>query len=174
MNTATHLGREQTVTVGGKVYQLGRWDRSVWWDFLEWARSQLPDPLDGATKVIERLAEQQAAIEAQLANTKLDKDERSRLSKKANLLAQLCDRTLSAALDKRSTYLSVNSPEVQSLVKSMEGACYLFMLLLRKGSMTDATEDDALDLLKGCDPDTLARIFQTAMGEPPPADAKNG
>lgn len=171
MNTATHLGREQVVQGSTRTYRLGRWDRSVWWEFLEWARTKLPDPLDGASKMIDTITEQQADLEARMA--KAGKDDKAFYQRRIELLSKSADRVLSAALDKRAKYLSINSPEVQSLMSSLEGATYIVMLLMRKGDSPDATEEDAWGLVQDCSPEELGKILTAAAGEVPPADPKN-
>src|SRR5262245_25399342 len=41
-----HLGREQTVNALGRQWRLTRFDRSVWADWLDWARPLIPHPLE--------------------------------------------------------------------------------------------------------------------------------
>lgn len=52
--SADHVGREQTITVDGKAYRLGRLRRKEWREFHEWGRSLLPNVLEVLAGSIEK------------------------------------------------------------------------------------------------------------------------
>lgn len=52
--SASHVGREQTITVNGKAYRLGRLRRKEWREFHEWALSCLPNVLEILAGQIEK------------------------------------------------------------------------------------------------------------------------
>lgn len=52
--SASHVGREQTITVCGKVYRLGRLQRKEWREFHEWAVQLLPNVLETLAQSIEK------------------------------------------------------------------------------------------------------------------------
>jgi hypothetical protein len=99
---AAHIGRESEIHALGTTWRIGRWDRGIWRKFLDWARTQLPDPVEEALKVVDRLPE-----------------------KVANALVQ-------KALEEKTAFLSIGSPKVTALLQSMEGGIYLLYLLLQK------------------------------------------
>jgi len=99
---AAHIGRETEIRALGSTWRLGRWDRGVWRRFLDWAKTQLPDPLEEALKVVDRLKEPAAS----------------------NLVQR--------ALAEKTTFLSIGSPRVAELLQSLEGGVYLLYLLLQK------------------------------------------
>ncbi len=51
---AEHVGREQTITVNGKAYRLGRLRRKEWREFHEWAKELLPNVLEVLATQIEK------------------------------------------------------------------------------------------------------------------------
>lgn len=70
------------------------------------------------------------------------------------------------ALDKASSYLGFQSPELSSLMKSVPGSSYLFFLLL-KPNHPDMTEDLAYEILMAVGPSEVERIFTTVQGAAP-------
>lgn len=99
---AAHIGRETEIHALGSTWKIGRWDRGVWRRFLDWARTQLPDPVEEALKVVDRLPERLAAVVVQ------------------------------KALEEKTAFLSIGSTKVTALLQSMEGGIYLLYLLLQK------------------------------------------
>lgn len=170
-NTAEHLGREQTVQVGSRSWTITRWDRSVWWDFLGWARTQIPDPLDAAEKVIAKLLERKADCLHRARAADLD-GESARLHALADQFQAQADSVFQGAMDKRANFLSVNSPEVGSLLRSLEGSVKLLHLLIVQ-HQPKATLDDAYELAAALGQD-LEQVIAVAAGKMPPADPKNG
>lgn len=52
--SASHVGSEQTITVGGTSYRLGRLRRKEWRAFHDWAVDLLPDILGKLAETIEK------------------------------------------------------------------------------------------------------------------------
>lgn len=52
--SAEHVGREQTITVNGKAYRLGRLRRKEWREFHEWGKQLLPNVLEVLAEQIEK------------------------------------------------------------------------------------------------------------------------
>lgn len=176
-NVASHLGREQEVEALGRTWKLARWDRGVWWRILEWARGKVPDPLEAATPILERMAARQS---------KLTVDARSKppaesvpLLEEATIMERRAEQLLRMSLDKRMVYLSVNAPEIQALMDSLEGSTRVLWELL-KVAQPDVTDDDAYGILQtltgsatAADPEPLRRILDTALGRQPAPAAGN-
>jgi len=98
---AEHVGREQTVKALGKEWKLARWTRAVWRELLEWARPQVPDPIDVAERLMKRLPPEQHA------------------------------GVLAAALQMGCEPVHIGTPAVLALVNGMEGTAKLVSLLLK-------------------------------------------
>lgn len=176
-NVAAHLGREQEVTALGRTWKLARWDRGVWWRVLEWARGQVPDPLDAATAVIERMAGRQSRLQVEAKGK--PPAESVPLLEEATILERRAEQLLRIALDKRMVYLSVNAPEIQALMDSLEGSTRVLWELL-KPAHGEVTDDDAYGILQhltasgtAADPEPLRRVLDTALGRQPAPTAGN-
>lgn len=98
----THIGKEQTVQALGQTWRLQRWSRAVWGEFLAWARTQLPDPLEVARRAMELWGKEHHQAIGQ------------------------------DALDRANSAISIGSKAVNELLESPEGACYLLFLLVKK------------------------------------------
>lgn len=131
---ATHVGREQTIEVDGRVWRVSRWTRAVWNEYLTWARGVLPDPVEVALKHLDHVPEKLQAAWVRMA------------------------------LDKKTCYLSVSSPEVQSLLASLEGTVHLLWLLL-KPYQPEVTLDDAFEVAMRIGEQELDKILTRAAGE---------
>ena len=156
---AAHIGREQIIDAAGRQWKFGRWDRSVWFEFLAWARTQLPNPLDKIRPVIEQLTSRQAALLAQ--NTEAT-------TKEAELLAQHLDGIVRLAINESMSYLSVGSAPVADVVRSLEGTIKILWLLLRK-HQPNVTEDDAFDIFDEVGLQNVQNLMNVASGEMPTA-----
>jgi len=128
------LGREQEIDVLGRRWKVGRWTMGVWRELLEWARPQIPNPLD--------------AIAKHLNSFSLDAQKYA----------------VDQALDASRSFLSIGSPEIQSVLNSLEGGVRLLWLLL-KTHQQNATEDDAYQVAMALGRDRLAAILAAAMGK---------
>lgn len=176
-NAAHHLGREQTVEALGKTWTLGRWTRAVWWRVLEWARGQVPDPLDAVEATLERMATRQAKLLTEANAKETSPADGPRLREEAMVLERRGEQLLRAALDKRMVYLSVTSPEVQALTDSFEGSLKVIGELLREhhpkeaeGGEVDYAVLQAVTAKEG----GLKALFDTALGRAPAAPQGNG
>lgn len=109
-----HIGREQTVEIGGKTYKLSRLTRKMWKAFLAFARDLLPDPLEVVKKALDGFS------------------------------VEIQEKLVKEALDKATLYLDLFSPQVGSVLSSIEGQSYLFYLLIRDNH--DVTEEEATNL----------------------------
>lgn len=145
-----HIGREQVLEIAGRKWKLSRWERRIWWELLQWARPQIPDPVETIAKHLDKLPDK-------LASYAVDK-----------------------ALAASRTFLSVNSPEVDSLLESLEGMVKVLHLLLLE-HQPSITEDEAYCLamhVAKTDPvgkdgkkkaNRLQEIFAIALGKGPPS-----
>ena len=102
MDFMAHLGRETEVQALGRIWKLARFDRTIWRQWMDWAKTQLPDPVEEALKIIDRLPEKVAG------------------------------EVVRKALDEKTSHLGLGSPKVNGLLGSVEGSAYLTYLLLRK------------------------------------------
>lgn len=131
---ATHVGREQTIEACGRVWRVSRWTRAVWAEWLAWARSVLPDPVEVALKHLDTIP------------------------------PDLRDSWVRMALDRKLTFLSLGSPEVRTLLTSLEGTVRVLWILLKK-YQPDATEDDAFDVAMELGQAELDALVKRVSGE---------
>jgi hypothetical protein len=113
------IGREVTITVGEVKYTLSRFDRSILARFMHWANTKLPNPLD--------------VIKDRIKDFPPD-------------LQKVMVRE---AMDKATCLRSFESPEIQSLIQTVEGAAYLFYLLFQKHH-PEVTEAHAEQIYQHC------------------------
>lgn len=148
-------GKECEVQALGQTWRFGRWTLGVLDEWTDWARGQLPNPIDEAVKVIERM--------------ELDEQERKITNQRLLLTRnKIKDELVNAAMRRASSYLAFNSPEVQSLMNSPRGAARLVKLLL-KTNHPDVSEEQALDLVMALGED-LQRIMLVTAGKSPPGE----
>lgn len=145
-NTPSHVGREQTITALGREWTLARWDRRVWADFLEWAKTVLPNP-----------AAEAAAFLALLPPT----DEVTRRA------------VVAEALKCKMDYLSVASPRVVDLIGTIEGTTKLVALLLQK-YQAGTTDETAFEIIMAAGKDRMQGVLQDCAGVLPKKDEPPG
>lgn len=137
-----HVGREQIVEALGQTWTLSRWDRSVWAAFLEWAKTQLPDPAKEAAEFLKLL------------------EPNDEISRRA---------VVSQALRDRTDYLSVTSPRVAMLLDSVEGTTYLVYLLL-KPKHPEVTADLAYEVVVTVGKEAMSELLKKCSGVIPKKD----
>ncbi len=164
---ATFRGRETTFEALGRMWRVSRMDVDVMDDFCAWAGTVLPDPLDKAADQVERLASREYAV----TNDKtLTEEERQR---QLFFLRQHQDRLTRIAMERASSYLALNSPEVVSVRRHPRGGAQLLHLLLRK-HQPDVTIDECLRIMLEIDAEEFIRVMSVAMGKAPPAPPDTG
>jgi hypothetical protein len=99
---AAHIGRETEIKALGQTWKLARLDRGIWRKWIDWAKTQLPDPVEEALKVVDRLKPEVASAVVQ------------------------------KALEEKTSFLSLESPKVAALMRAPEGMMQLLYLLLKK------------------------------------------
>lgn len=190
MDNVSHIGREVEANALGRAWRFARWDRGVWVAFADWAKGKLPDPIEAMAKSIDQVAaadmlalrrlleadqKAKARYEADLAKCTGDQ-ERAALPRPvtvADKYTSIADMLAQRALDKASSCVSFNSPEMQSLMTNPVGSGYIVWLLLRK-HQPDVTEDTAFDVgMELAQRGELPEIFNTTQGKVPPRP-KNG
>lgn len=129
---APWIGREQTIEALGRTWRLGRWTRSTWKELRDWALPLVPDPIEAVSRHLARMPKAAQEYAVKLA------------------------------LEAHQTFLAVGSPELQSILNSMEGSVRGMWLLLREHQPA-ATEDDAYALVMTLK-DRVPGIFAVAMG----------
>ena len=147
-------GRECEAEALGQRWRFGRWTLRVLDDWTEWARTQLPNPIDEAAAAIERM----------------EADEEKRKITDPKLLARrnkIKDELVTAAIRQASSYLAFSAPEVQSLLNSPRGGAHLVRELL-KGNHPDITEEKAFDLAQAMGMEEMERVMLTTSGKAPP------
>jgi hypothetical protein len=108
---AAHIGRETEIQALGRTWQLARLDRGIWRKWIDWAKTQLPDPVEEALKVVDRLKPEVASAIVQ------------------------------KALEEKTSFLSLGSPKVNALMRAPEGIVQLFFLLLQKNHKDATEDD---------------------------------
>lgn len=164
-NVAPHVGRETTLDSLGQTWTLSVWTLRVWDDFLTWARTVLPDPLDEAEKSCLRLARQERPVRARLAAAA--GPEREALEADLNDLMVLQTRIVELGTQASRRYLSVDSPEVQSLLSSPRGTARLLRLLLA-AHHPGIDDDGAFAVQQGADAAQLREALVVVAGKTPP------
>ena len=162
---ATYRGREAEFESLGQTWRASRFDMDVMDDFAQWAQGRLPDPIQVAEKQVERLAAEEYRLRQEKCG---DEDAR-----KARLhhLQQQQERLTRMAMEKGTSYLAWDSPEMVAIRQSPRGAAQLMYLLLRTNH-EGVTPQLALNILVGAKKDDLLRVMATIMGRPPkPAPA---
>lgn len=139
-NTPNHVGRPQQVIALGQTWTLSRWDRRTWAEFLDWAKTQLPDPRKTAAEFLAMLPHDDPSRESIVAK----------------------------ALDEANTHLSISSPRVKALLESSAGVTRLVYLLL-KPNHPEITEETAYDIVTTADNlnDVLTKCAGVAPGKGP-------
>lgn len=139
------IARETTIEVGGNTYRLARFDREILENFLDWADTKLPNPI--------------AAIAGQLKG----------------LDAETKELVVRAAVEKASSRRCITNPDVQSLMRSFDGAYHLFYLLLHK-HQPDLTEQEAGKIHEACfeehGPKYVDRKMSIVSGEVPQTESE--
>jgi len=131
---------EQVIAVGGQQYRLSKFTLELYQEYLIWAKSVLPDPFDG-------LAERIKGLSPDLQRYAYDKAE--------------------AKAKVRGT---MNDPDVQELMKSVDGIKKLFHLLFRKHHPELSESQVATIIEKGVQehgPDLFDGCFQEGGGVTP-------
>src|SRR4051812_8955837 len=100
--TNHHIGRPTTIEANGRTYTIGRFTRNILFRFMDWAEAQIPDPLDDL-------------------KTKI-----------TGFPPHIQELMVKDALQKSRVRRSVQSPEVQQLLGTPEGAIKILQLLLSK------------------------------------------
>lgn len=184
---ASHVGQEQTVQALGQTWKLSRLTRGVWRQFFAWARTILPDPQAEAHKHISRLAKEEYQIRRVHSAVNTPEEHRTPEQRALLALAENADyldpgylahalqtnqdeqkQACTVGLDKATSTHSLNSPQIQSLLASIDGITQLMYLRL-KPNHPDVTEDQAFSIVEEMSPEEAAASNRLASGESPPA-----
>ena len=154
----TYRGRETETTALGRIWKISRCDLDTWDTFFAWARKQLPDPLKVAEDAILRLMKH--------ARQTKDRDDLDAVEKKflleANAVQQEAIQRI--AMDKACSYLAMDSPEFQSLLRTPRGSAKLMALLLSQ-HQPDVTEQTALEIVQEIGEAETIRIAEVTQGK---------
>lgn len=152
--TQSYVGQECEREILDQRWRFDRWELHILDEWTEWARSQLPDPIERAAAVIEKMMVTEENIEdsATLARRNKIKDE-----------------IMFAATKQANSYLAFNSPEVQSLIQSPRGAAQLICLLLKK-YQPNVTADEAFRLVQAMPDGMMREIMEITAGHSLPAE----
>lgn len=112
-----YVGKEQTIVVDGKSYKLSRLTRATMKEFAEWAKSLIPNPLDVVAERLDQFAKYPHLQEVMVKD----------------------------AVARSKTFGDFNSPEVQSIMSSMDGQIKMVSMLL-KPNHPELTEDEVFDI----------------------------
>lgn len=170
-----HLGRECSFEALGKTWTAGRMTRRVLIDFADWARPLVPNPIQEALKNIDQATAADAAVLRDLTAKDLAEEVKAKAEGREPILLRplytpISSKLVSDAQERAACYLEINSPEIQSILRSFKGQAYLFFLQLRKHhpDIDLATVDDILDELSA---DEITRITRVTSGKE--KEAKN-
>lgn len=170
--TAAHVGREVTAQALGKTWTFARWTRRVWSAIARYAKNHLPDPIAEVNKTIDAMTLKEAEVVRELVRRDAD----SKI-KMAPQYTSFVDRFVDGALAKAGSCLAIGSPELNSFIRSIDGAAYALYLLLKDahpeemaGSVdkpTDAALDLCWDILQDLGPQEYTRITMETQGTAP-------
>jgi hypothetical protein len=135
-----NLGTEQTITVIGKTYTFSPFTIEMLHDFVDWANGKLEDPL-------------------------------SIVAKNFNSYPKPMQELLVAkALEKAASRKEFSSPEIQTILNSVEGGIKICCLLLRKHHPA-LTEKEVSQIIEDCINEHgsgyIERVFAKAQGTIP-------
>ncbi len=165
MEQATFRGREVEAKALGQTWRFSRWTLNILDEFLDWARTVLPDPLVVAETALLRLQRNARAIRE---NKNTDEEEKAFLLQ-CNHENQ--ERWGRLAMDEATSYLGMGSEQFQSLLNSARGAARLGMLLLRKHH-PDINEETAFAIASEIGGD-MQRIMAVTSGKATPDNLGN-
>lgn len=131
-----HLGREIEFEALGKRWKLARLTMAVWASVWDWVKPRLPDPFDGLERFVDKATTEQ--------------------------FAQLVTR----AQERQMAMRSLDSPEVQALLSTLEGKIEQFYCQL-KVHHPDVTRDQAFEILAAVGEAEVAKLKTQTSGEPP-------
>lgn len=98
----SYIGQESKLTINGKTYRLARFDRRLANDFVKWARSVLPNPLQSIAEVVK------------------------------DLPPELAEKLAMKAYEDSRELLDISSPRVQELLETLPGLIKLSSLLIQR------------------------------------------
>lgn len=165
---ADHIGVEIEKEALGQKWRFSRWTREVWRALASWAKDVLPDPYEALSKNLDKIALKDAEILRQLQIA--DNAERVKAkaeSRPAILMAPqfrpFADTMVDKIIDKANSYLSFNSPELNSLINSAMGGAQLYYLLL-KPNHPDITEEQAYEIMLALSSEDAKEIVAAVSG----------
>ena len=167
----TFHGKQAELQALGQTWRLSRFEMdSVLDAFTDWARKQLPDPLEVARVQIEKMAREEIGLARNASGTPVEKQERE--DRIAALKLQQ-ERILESAMTRATSYLAWQGAEMKTIRESHRGAAQLLYLLLRKHHPEIGT-DTALNILMDLGSSEagqrqLRQAIQITMGQAPPA-----
>jgi len=157
---ATYRGREAEFESLGQTWRASRFDMNVMDDFALWAQKHLPDPIEVAERQVEKLAAEEYRLKQEKGG-----DEESRKAR-LHYLEQQQERLTRMAMEKGTSYLAWDSPEMEAVRRSPRGAAQLMYLLLKKHH-EGMTPQQALNILVDANKEDLSRVMALIMGKPP-------
>lgn len=189
---ANHVGLEQEVPALGQTWKLSRLTRGVWRQFFGWARTILPDPQAEAHKHISRLAKEEYQLRRIQAAVNTPDEHKTPEQRALLALPENADyldpgflahalqtnqdeqkQACTTGLDKATSTYSLNSPQIQSLLASIDGITQLMYLRL-KPNHPDVTEDQAFAIVEEMSPEEASASHRVASGEAPAAKNPSG
>ena len=146
------IGRDCEEWAIGQKWKFGKFTRNVWADLAKEGRRLMPDPVAVALESIDLAVAKDAET---IRRLQISDAEELKLAEAAGrdpvLLAPqyvpITKGLEERAYEKKTSYLSAGSPELNSFLVSCEGQSYLFFLLLRKHH-PDITDETAYDIYR--------------------------
>lgn len=135
---ATHVGVPQTFQALGQTWNTVRLERDIWFEFVKFAKTMLPNPITVGSELCNSLLQTDAT-----------KDQRNGITDTALLLAM--------------DFMGVQSGQVISFLSSMEGSSYLLYLIL-KPNHPEMTPKLAWDISWARGTAYLQELFDVAQG----------
>lgn len=156
-----HVGQSTRIKdSAGKVWTLSRQERRHTRAFEEWARPQVKDPRAVALSATLDLAKEEVAIRKR---TDLEPDEKQAMIEALQRQQAVYSKE---AMSLAAGELSIDHPQVQSLLRSTEGTCEMLRLLMADAH-PDATADDAFALLSDVGQELIEQSIVKAQGTAP-------
>ena len=162
-----HIGRAVEIEILGEQWKFARLDLDTWDLFLDWAKTILPDPVKVGLENIDMVAVKDAAIVRELRRQDLEEETKAKAEGRAPIFVgdkftPISNDFAKMALDKKASYLSLNSPEIMSLRTSAKGSAYLLHLVL-KPAHPDITPARAYEVMLALG-DKLKGVIDTISG----------
>lgn len=157
----TAAGRE--ITING--YTFGRFERRLVEEYVDWAKTQVPDALQIAIKQMDRLEVEADVIQKDASIPAPEK------ARKIQWITQKQEWLQREAIRLDQGGLTWGSQPVEALLRTEKGQLHFFKLILKKHH-PDLTYEQIEAVLEPLTREDLDKIIEVVSGKVPPGNAE--